>query len=49
VHIEDGIERLPDAMCGLFEKSTTGKVVIRVAPMEHEQDAALRALVKEKQ
>lgn len=30
LHIEDGIERLPEAMCGLFERSTTGKVLVRV-------------------
>jgi len=31
VHIEDGIERLPSALVNLFDKSTTGKVVVRVA------------------
>jgi NADPH-dependent curcumin reductase len=49
LHIEDGIERLPDAMCGLFEKSTTGKVLIRVETTEQEQDKAPCALVEEKQ
>lgn len=31
VHIENGIDRLPHVMAGLFEKSVTGKVVVRVA------------------
>lgn len=31
VHIEDGIERLPHALWGLFNKSVAGKVVVRVA------------------
>ena len=31
VHIEDGIERLPHALKGLFNKSVAGKVVVRVA------------------
>jgi NADPH-dependent curcumin reductase CurA len=30
IHIEDGIERLPHALAGLFETSRTGKVVVRV-------------------
>ncbi|GGA36887.1 MDR family NADP-dependent oxidoreductase [Sphingomonas psychrolutea] len=30
MHIEDGIERLPHAMAGLFDNSVTGKVVVRV-------------------
>jgi NADPH-dependent curcumin reductase len=30
MHIEDGIERLPQAMAGLFDNSVTGKVVVRV-------------------
>ena len=29
-HIEQGIERLPQAMTGLFDRSVTGKVVVRV-------------------
>lgn len=49
LHIEDGIERLPEAMCGLFEKSTTGKVLVRVAPASGQQNEAPRALVEEKQ
>jgi NADPH-dependent curcumin reductase CurA len=32
IHVEDGIERLPYALVNLFDKSTTGKVVVRVAP-----------------
>ena len=32
VHIEDGIERLPHALCGLFDSSVAGKVVVRLAP-----------------
>lgn len=32
VHVEEGIEALPAALCGLFENSRTGKVVVRVAP-----------------
>ncbi|WP_082699921.1 MDR family NADP-dependent oxidoreductase [Novosphingobium barchaimii] len=31
VHIVDGLERLPQAQIDLFENSTTGKVVVRVA------------------
>jgi NADPH-dependent curcumin reductase CurA len=31
VHVEVGIERLPHALVNLFEHSTTGKVVVRVA------------------
>lgn len=31
VHIEDGIERLPHALWGLFNRSVAGKVVVRVA------------------
>ena len=31
VHIIDGIENLPQAQVNLFENSTTGKVVVRVA------------------
>jgi NADPH-dependent curcumin reductase CurA len=30
VHVEQGIERLPQAMAGLFDKSVAGKVVVRV-------------------
>jgi NADPH-dependent curcumin reductase len=30
MHIEHGIERLPQAMAGLFDNSVTGKVVVRV-------------------
>jgi NADPH-dependent curcumin reductase CurA len=30
IHIEEGIERLPFAMAALFDKSVTGKVVVRV-------------------
>jgi NADPH-dependent curcumin reductase CurA len=29
--VEDGIERLPQALVNLFDHSTTGKVVVRVA------------------
>lgn len=47
LHIIEGIERLPDAMCGLFENSTTGKVLVRVAPAEQQQDGAPGALVEE--
>jgi NADPH-dependent curcumin reductase len=32
VHVAQGIEQLPAALVNLFEKSTTGKVVVRVAP-----------------
>ena len=32
VHIVDGLENLPQAQVDLFERSTTGKVVVRVAP-----------------
>lgn len=31
IHVEEGIERLPHALAGLFEKSQTGKVVVKVA------------------
>ena len=34
LHIVDGIERLPEAMCGLFEHSTTGKVLVRATPLD---------------
>lgn len=35
IHVEDGIARLPHALCGLFERSMPGKVVVRVdAPGE---------------
>lgn len=34
VHVEHGIERLPHVMAGLFEKSVTGKVVVRVGATE---------------
>jgi NADPH-dependent curcumin reductase CurA len=30
LHLEEGIERLPHALWGLFNKSVTGKVVVRV-------------------
>ena len=30
VHVEEGIERLPYALAGLFEKSVAGKVVVHV-------------------
>ena len=30
LHIVDGLEKLPEAMCGLFERSVAGKVVVRV-------------------
>jgi NADPH-dependent curcumin reductase len=30
MHVEHGIERLPHAMAGLFDKSVAGKVVVRV-------------------
>lgn len=30
VHVEHGLERLPDALCGLFSHARTGKVVVRV-------------------
>lgn len=33
MHIEDGIERLPHALAGLFEKSVSGKVVVRVGAL----------------
>ena len=33
VHVEQGIERLPHAMAGLFESSTTGKVVVRTGEL----------------
>ena len=32
VHVEEGLAALPTALCGLFEQSRTGKVVVRVAP-----------------
>ncbi|TVV76650.1 NADP-dependent oxidoreductase [Sphingomonas solaris] len=32
VHIEDGLDRLPHALAGLFAHSVPGKVVVRVAP-----------------
>jgi NADPH-dependent curcumin reductase len=31
VHVEEGIERLPGALVNLFNKSTTGKVVVHIA------------------
>lgn len=31
IHVEQGLESLPQAQVDLFEKSTTGKVVVRVA------------------
>ena len=34
IHVEHGIERLPHVMAGLFEKSVTGKVVVRVGTTE---------------
>jgi NADPH-dependent curcumin reductase CurA len=37
VHMEDGIEQLPHALVNLFEKSTTGKVVVRVAQAAREK------------
>ena len=33
VHVEQGIDRLPHAMAGLFDSSTTGKVVVRVGEL----------------
>jgi hypothetical protein len=33
MHIEEGIERLPQAMVGLFDNSVTGKVVVRVGDL----------------
>ena len=33
MHVEQGIERLPHAMAGLFDKSVTGKVVVRVGEL----------------
>jgi NADPH-dependent curcumin reductase len=33
IHVEQGIERLPHAMAGLFDKSVTGKVVVRVGEL----------------
>ena len=30
LHVVDGLGKLPEAMCGLFERSVTGKVVVRV-------------------
>lgn len=33
MRIEEGIERLPHALAGLFEKSVAGKVVVRVGPL----------------
>ena len=35
VHVVEGIENLPQAQVDLFEKSTTGKVVVRVAQLSH--------------
>ena len=29
LHIEQGLERLPEAMCGLFKNSVPGKVIVR--------------------
>lgn len=46
LHIIDGIEHLPEAMCGLFENSRTGKVLVRIAPTE-QQGSAPRALARE--
>lgn len=34
VHVEEGIERLPHALCGLFERGVPGKVVVRVTTQE---------------
>lgn len=31
VHVVEGLENLPQAQVNLFESSTTGKVVVRVA------------------
>lgn len=36
LHIMDGIERLPEAMCGLFENSRTGKVLVRATAVEQQ-------------
>lgn len=33
VHVEEGIDRLPHAFAGLFEKSVAGKVVVRVGDL----------------
>lgn len=33
MHVEEGIERLPHAMAGLFDKSVAGKVVVRVGDL----------------
>ena len=33
MHVEQGIERLPHAMAGLFDKSVAGKVVVRVGEL----------------
>ena len=30
MHIEEGLERVPEAMCGLFDNSRTGKVVVHI-------------------
>jgi NADPH-dependent curcumin reductase CurA len=34
IHVEEGLESLPQAQVNLFENSTTGKVVVRVAADE---------------
>jgi len=31
IHVEQGLEKLPSALCGLFDNSRTGKVVVRIA------------------
>ena len=31
LHVRQGIGALPDALCGLFERSVAGKVVVQVA------------------
>ena len=46
VHVEEGLERLPAALCGLFENSRTGKVVVRIAP--EPSSAGAPARVEEK-
>jgi len=33
IHVEQGLENLPQALVNLFERSTTGKVVVQVAPV----------------
>ena len=44
LHVEQGIARVPHALCGLFEKGVVGKVVVQIAEPSAGADAAGKVL-----